>query len=145
IRQYPVGHHRSGEDGHGRRMGFKTLTRPSKKAQAKHLEDLRAIIRRNRGAPQARLVQELNLSITGWSNFFSRAASKKVFSRMDDQLYHKLRRWARRRHPQKNAHWVMSRYWFSDGVRHWNFGQPDVVQLRKHNRTPVERHVKVQG
>jgi RNA-directed DNA polymerase len=145
VRQIAVGRHRSGENGHDQRMGFKVFIKPSKAAQKKHLKDLRTIVHRNRTAPQEKLVTELNLSITGWCNFNSRAVSKKVFNRMDNLLYYKLHRWGRRRHNNKNGHWVIDRYWFSDGIRKWNFGQPGGVRLRKHNHTLIERHVKVHG
>ena len=64
---------------------------------------------------------------------------------MDYLLYYKLHQWGRRRHPKKNGHWVTRRYWFSDGVRNWIFGQPNGVRLRKHNHTRIVRHEKVWG
>ncbi len=144
VRQVKTGRHRSSHNGHDR-VGFKVLIKPSKKAQQRHLNDLRVIVRRNRAAPQEKLITELNRSIGGWCNFNSRVVSKQVFSRMDYLLYYKLHRWSRRRHSHKNGHWITRRYWFSDGVRHWNFGQPNGVRLRKHNHTLIERHEKVRG
>jgi len=145
IRQVRVGYHRSGENGHDQRMGFKVFITPSKAAQKKHLNDLRVLVHRYGTAPQERLISKMNQSIVGWCNFYSRAVSKDVFNRIDSLVYQKLRWWAKRRHPNKNGHWVTDRYWFSDGVRKWNFGQPGGLRLRKHNHTLIERHVKVQA
>lgn len=141
IRQYPVGKTQS-------RQGFKTIIRPSKAAQTRHLRRLREIVKKHRSATQAELIAQLNPIIRGWSNYYSAVCSKATFSRMDYQLYLKLRRWSRRRHPQKNRHWIAQKYWQITKGRGWVFKpttQQEQIALYKHAQTPIKRHIKVQG
>jgi len=56
-----------------------------------------------------------------------------------------LRRWAKRRHPNKGKKWVANRYWGVDQGQGWNFQSPGRPRLRKHVHTAIRRHVKVKG
>lgn len=136
VRQFPTGRHRS-------RQGFKTIIKPSKQAQKRHLRKMAEVIRTHRGSNQTALLVALNPKIRGWSNYYRPCAAKKVFDRMDSQLYWKLRKWAKWRHPRKSGRWRHQRYWlrkrgrldFSDGH----------ITLVKYADTPIQRHVKVRG
>ncbi len=90
IRQYPVGRLHS-------RRGYKTLIKPSKKAQQRHLRELKAVVRQHRGSNQTALIAALNPKIRGWARYYRTCSAKRVFARMDSQLHWKLRRWAKRR------------------------------------------------
>jgi RNA-directed DNA polymerase len=62
--------------------------------------------------------------------------------------YSQLRSWARKRHPNKNAHWIADKYWHTNGNKNWEFstrGKEGVYRLLNHTDTPIERHIKVQG
>jgi RNA-directed DNA polymerase len=123
--------------------GFKTIIRPSEKAQKRHLLKLKDTIRSHRGNSQAALVSALNPVIRGWANYYRTCAAKATFYRMDDQIYQKLSRWAAFRHRNKNAGWRYRRYWrrvkdniiFSDGTS----------TLVKYQMTRIFRHAKVRG
>ena len=140
IRQYRVGKTHS-------KQGFKTFIKPSKAAQIRHGQRLRQIIRGHRAATQAQLIAHLNPVIRGWSNYYSTVCSKAVFSAMDCQLYHKLRAWSYRRHPHKNRHWIACKYWRLRDGKGWLFAPPGdkATPLRKHESTPIRRHIKVQS
>jgi RNA-directed DNA polymerase len=60
-----------------------------------------------------------------------------------------LRRWARRRHPNKNATWVANRYWSEVPGRKWVFAARHegriTEELAKHVKTQIKRHVKTKG
>ena len=62
---------------------------------------------------------------------------------MDDQVFRKLYRWARFRHPRKNRGWCFHRYWRRQGYRN-NFGH-GTSWLARYADTPIVRHVKVRG
>ncbi len=62
---------------------------------------------------------------------------------MDDQVFRKLYRWARFRHPRKNRGWCFDRYWRRQGNRN-NFGD-GTSWLARYADTPIVRHVKVRG
>ena len=136
IRQFPTGKYSS-------RRGYKTLIKPSKKAQQRHLLAMAEVIRSHRGSNQTALLAALNPKIRGWANYYRPCSAKKVFDRMDSQLHWKLRKWAKWRHNRKSAHWRHQRYWkrkrqrldFTDGT----------ITLVKYADAPIRRHVKVKG
>ena len=53
----------------------------------------------------------LNPKIRGWAQYYSASVAKKTFDRMDAQVFRKLYRWARFRHPRKTGGWCVKRYW----------------------------------
>lgn len=144
VRQYPVGKTHSGRNAKGELLGFKTLIKPSKKAIRRHEEILGEIVRRHRAAPQAALIAKLNPVIQGWTRYYSTVAAKKVFAHLAHQTYLKLRRWARRRHHNLYRRKVARKYWRLEKGR-WEFAPKGGTPLYQHTRTPITRHIKVQG
>lgn len=141
IRQYPVGKTHS-------KKGFKTIIKPSREAQRRHLRRIGEVVKTYRALPQAALIHRLNPIFRGWANYFSTACSKKIYSRVDHMVYQKLRAWAYRRHPNKNHHWITGKYWLVDIGEGWVFAarqEQCTMRLFKHTQTPVKRHVKVQA
>jgi RNA-directed DNA polymerase len=123
--------------------GFKTLIKPSKEAQKRHLRHIRTIIRQHRGAPQAALVTALNPIIRGWAQYYRSCVAKRVFSQMDAQVFRKLYQWATYRHRRKCGGWRFRRYWrYRDG--RWRFSD-GTSTLSHHEAVPIVRHAKVKG
>ncbi len=149
LRQYPVGTTHSGKRTHapgapGTPLGFKTLTAPSKAAIRRHEEALRTQLRWQSAAPQRAVIQQLNPRIRGWAAYYSTAAAKAALGRMDFHTFVKLKRWARHRHPHKPWLWIKAKYWrLETGT--WTFGTRDGTWLRRHDQTPIRRHIKVRG
>ncbi len=141
VRQYRVGKYHTytyrGE------AGFKTLIKPSQEAIRRHSQQLRAIIRQYRGAPQAGLVRALNPVIRGWSMYYQSCVAKRAYTRLDYTLFHQLRQWTRQRHQSKTGGWRKRRYWRRQGNRR-NFSDGNST-LTWHVETPIRRHVKVQS
>jgi RNA-directed DNA polymerase len=62
-------------------------------------------------------------------------------------------RWAKRRHPNKNAEWIRQKYWRSLGDRKWVFaadvvtkdGKKGIMELYSLASTPIARHKKIMG
>jgi RNA-directed DNA polymerase len=141
IRQYPVGKTHA-------KQGFKTFIKPSKEALSRHSRRIQEIVQSHKAASQAVLIDRLNPIIRGWANYYSNACSKAIYSLMDHQVYLKLRAWARRRHPQKNQHWIAHKYWLIGSGQGWVFSpnnNPQSMRLFKHSQTTIKRHVKVQN
>lgn len=145
IRQYKVGRTKSGKNAYGKLLGFKTIIKPSSKAIRKHVHSLRLTIDNHNGAGQAQLIAALNRTIRGWARYYSAVASTRVFNKLSNMLFEALWSWAKRRHPNKGKKWVANRYWRVDQGKGWNFQAPGQAQLRIHVKTPIRRHVKVQG
>ncbi|WP_418904110.1 group II intron reverse transcriptase/maturase [Moorena producens] len=135
IKQHKVGKNHS-------KPGFKTIIEPSKKKVTEHYKKLEKVIESNKSASQANLIYGLKPQIIGWCNYYRSVCSKETFSDLDRKLWNKLRRWGKRRHPQKAATWVMNKYWGTTGEDNWVFKDKE-VSLPKHAKTPIIRHVKV--
>jgi RNA-directed DNA polymerase len=149
VRQYQVGRYktrtyrgRAGFPGQAARTG-KTLIRPSKKAQKRHLAHLKQVIRDYRGSSQGGLIGKLNPIIRGWANYYKTCSAKAIFNQMTTQLYFKLRRWAEFRHPRKWPSWCYRRYWKRlDGLIRFTDGEHYLFQ---YEHTKIQRHTKVIG
>ncbi len=144
VRQFPVGRTHSGKSPRGIPLGYKTLIKPSRTAQQRHDRRLHEIVYRQRGSPQAALIRELNPVIRGWCTYYAGVVAKDVFSRLDYNLHHKLRRWATRRHSGKHKRRIVHKYWRLEQGS-WKFDTPQGVRLRTHSLTRIKRHVKVAG
>ncbi|GET39530.1 RNA-directed DNA polymerase [Microseira wollei NIES-4236] len=90
----------------------------------------------------------MNPIIRGCSNYYSTKVSKETYSHCDNILDLQLRRWGKRRHPNKSLKWVHSKYWNSIGNRNWVFstrkGQ-NAFKLQNHSDTKIVRSTKVKG
>lgn len=144
IRQYPVGKHQSGKSGQGKKLGFKTIIRPSKKKVALHIQRLRDTIDAYKTAPQAALISKLNPIIRGWCNYYSRVCSKQTFSKCEHiLLFSQLRAWARYRTGNFNSK-TLNKYWHYIEGR-LTFSTRKGVKLTPHSSIPIVRHIKVRG
>ena len=95
-----------------------------------------------RGVSQEALIYRLNPKIRGWCNYFKPFVSKKVFTRMNNQMFKRLCDWARRRHGNKGRNWIAHKQWRREKGK-WIFGVKDGPTLIKHIETPIQRFVKV--
>ena len=141
IRQYRVTKHHTRT--YRGRPGFKTLIKPARKAIKRHLYQLKQLIRQYRGCSQAALIGVLNPIIRGWTNYYRCCTAKKIFDRIDKELFWKLVKWANFRHPNKWWGWKYRRYWRQqDGRIEFT---DDQYTLIPHHYTKIERHTKVKG
>ncbi|MBC6478847.1 MAG: group II intron reverse transcriptase/maturase [Hormoscilla sp. GM7CHS1pb] len=149
IRQYEVGKHKSGKNGHGTSLGFKTLIKPSKNSIKKHKEELSGIVHSHKALSQATLIAKLNPMIRGWCNHYKTVVSKETYGDMDKFLWNITWQWATRRHPNKSHEWIAEKYWRPQKDRKWNFigktKDGNEIELYRHSETEIIRHVKVKG
>ncbi len=123
--------------------GRKLLIKPTKKGIQRHRDNLAELLRKLRGATQEQVIKALNPRIRGWANYYRHVVSKQAFSKLDNQLHWVLRRWAKRRHPNKSGDWAFNRYWSYRKTR-WEFRDKQ-LSLYQHAATEITRHVKVIG
>jgi len=64
---------------------------------------------------------------------------------MGVRVWQKLRRWTKRRHPNKTLKWCLNKYFHAVGGNKWTFSTKDGLALASHQDTPIKRHVKVRG
>lgn len=139
-----MGKHNSGKNSHGYPLGFKTLIKPSKERVKKHYEKIAEVIFRHTSAPQRALVLRLNPIIRGWANYYSTAVRKETFSKLDHMVWQRIKRWGKRRHPNKSAQWVNDKYFKTVNDRSWVFSD-GISALVTHSATHIVRHTKVRG
>lgn len=148
IRQYKVGKYQSGKNTKGELLGFKTIIRPSDESVKSHYLKIAQTVNRLNAAPQNILIKELNPIIRGWCNYFKTVCSKDTFTSIYNLVHKRLRRWADRRHPNKNKHWVGNKYWTKKNEENWIFGckyKDNHFELIKHPKIAIKRHIKVIG
>jgi RNA-directed DNA polymerase len=148
IRQHPVGKHQTQSTG----RGYTTLIKPSKKKVIEHAKELAKTVQAHKTAPQEALIKALNPLIRGWANYYRTGNSSETYSTLDSLLYIKLKRWAERRHPNKNKGWCASRSWGIDQGKGWEFSPKNsTIKLLKYRHTKVispgtkDQYVKVKG
>jgi RNA-directed DNA polymerase len=138
VRRYPNG---------------KLLIKPSRKSIRSLLARVKEIVRKHLGGTAHRLVMQLNAVIRGWANYHRHVVSKRIFARIDEQIFRLLWRWARHRHPRKGHRWIKDKYFERVGTRDWWFfgesldQEERFVHLRLFHATSVKivRHVQVKS
>lgn len=140
---------------HLRKYQGKLLVTPSRQNVHAFLQKVRAIIRAHGASAQAVLIHALNRVILGWVMYHRHIVATHTFCKVDHVLWHCLWRWARRRHQNKNANWVLHRYWHPVDGRSWRFaadtsvrpldGHPDWLKLVCANKTIIRRHLKIRA
>lgn len=136
-----------------RKYKEKLLIKPSKKSTSNFYEKLRKVIGERLMVKHEDLIRTLNPILRGWAQYHRPAVAKQAFSRMEWLLFWRLMRWAKRRHPNKDAKWIRKKYWRSIGDRNWVFavdvvtkgGKKEVMELYSLAGTPIERHKKIRG
>jgi RNA-directed DNA polymerase len=83
--------------------------------------------------------------IKRWANYFCALVSKEVFDKIDSLLLKRLRRWTRRRHPNKSATWVNKKYFPNlKKTRNLVLNDGEYI-LNQHSDIPIIGHIKVKG
>ena len=137
-----------------RRYKSKVLLKPSCKNVKTFLTKIGDLMRRQSGHLTAgELVQRLNPLIRGWALYHRHASSSRTFAYVDNVIFRRLWRWARRRHRHKPARWVMKKYFALPNGEGWRFngtvrsrsGRRYAVRLLKATDVHIRRHIKVRG
>jgi RNA-directed DNA polymerase len=144
IRQFLVGKTKTGMNGHGGPLGFKTIIKPSKAAIQRHVRKLRATVRTYRHMDQRRLIRGLNPVIMGWTGYYRSVSSKKCFGGLSYVLFRMLWSWGKWRHPKKSKRWIKDKYWRLNEHRAFR-PRNHALKLHQHHETAIRRHVKVQN
>ena len=105
------------------------LIKPSQKAIANIIEKVRSILKMAKAWSQDKLINLLNPTIRGWTNYHRHVVATETFSKLDHILWKMLWTWAKRRHPKKGRKWVANRYWQPTLSRRWTFRDSKVLFL----------------
>ncbi len=129
------------------------IIKPSRKNLKAVLDKIRKEVKVNRAATAGHMITRLNPIIKGWANYHRHVCSKDTYHYMGYALFNLLWRWAKRRHPNKGARWIRTKYFKSIGNRNWVFtgemggadGKSRKVYLLEATYTQIRRHVKIKG
>lgn len=130
---------------------LKLLIKPSDKSIHSFKLGIKQTLRKARHLTQAQLIHLLNPKIIGWANYHKSVVSKETFSLLEDYIWHSVYRWAKRRHPNKGAHWIMRKYFKRIGKRSYRFsgieelenGTTREVTLKIMSDIPIRRYTKI--
>jgi RNA-directed DNA polymerase len=145
VRQYKVGKYQSGKNRRGKKLGFKTIIKPSKEKVILHYRKIADTCDTHKSVKQEVLIKKLIPIIRGWCNYYKTVVSKETFSKLSNLTYLRLARWAYRRHPNKTKAWANKKYWITIGLDNWVFGVNNDIYLGKHSKVAIKRHIKVKG
>lgn len=138
VRRYPNG---------------KLLIKPSRKSIKSLLVRVKEIVREHLGSTAHLLVTKLNPVIRGWAMYHRHVVSKRIFARIDAEIFGVLWRWAKAHHVRKGLRWIKAKYFERVGTRDWWFfgeapGRPAHLRhLRLFHASSVKivRHVQVKS
>ncbi|NHC12143.1 group II intron reverse transcriptase/maturase [Pseudomonas stutzeri] len=102
----------------------KLLIKPSKKNVSAFYRKVREIIKGSGALTQDALIGQLNPVLKGWAQYHSPVVAKEAFSKLDNLIFWRIWRWAKRRHPRKSADWIRNKYFRSIGRQNWVFAYP---------------------
>lgn len=104
-----------------RKFKGKLIIKPSHKSMKKITRKISEIIKENQTATQEILIKKINEVTVGWANYHHSSCAKKCFHTLDHRIWEMLWRWSKRRHPNKNKHWIVNKYWKEHKGRKWTF------------------------
>ena len=136
-----------------RKFNGKLLMRPTRANIKSLLRRTRELICRYRGAKTESLLHRLNRVLRGWAHQFRHLVAKKIFGSIDHYLFRQVWRWARKRHNNKGARWVKTRYFSSVGKVRWQLNAkqkrpgecPRTIILFQLSSLPIRRHIKIRS
>ena len=136
-----------------RKYKGKMIIKPAKKNVKTFLKKVRGIIKTNKQATAAHLIEKLAPVIRGWANYHQHVASKATYQSVDHAIFQSLWRWVKRRHPHKGKRWIKNKYFHQVGNRKWVFsgetlgknGKIQTLHLPLAASTPIKRHVPIKG
>ncbi|UUM21566.1 reverse transcriptase domain-containing protein [Mycoavidus sp. SF9855] len=133
-----------------RKYNGKLLIKPAKKSIKALLDKVREIIKRSGSVTQAQLIYKLNPIIRGWAQYHRHVVAKASFTLIDNAIWQCLRKWAKRRHPSKGAHWIEKKYFHRVEGRNGVFaaqercnGETRITALFNAVSVPIVRHIKI--
>ena len=107
------------------KTGYKLLTKPSKKAIKEIRHKIRQTWLKYKSNQVKELIAKLNPIIRGWANYHRKGVARKIFESLDQWMHTRARRYAKRKHPNKNETWRKQKYFgrFNlDRKDKWVFG-----------------------
>jgi RNA-directed DNA polymerase len=124
------------------------LITPSQKAVKRLLSKVSKLLHSYQAVTAYDLIGELNPVLIGWANYYKYVVSHRTFSTVDHKVNRKLWFWAKRRHHNKGAWWVLEKYFKPHRGTAQVFTGNKEEQLRQCavlGYIPIHRHIKIRS
>ena len=132
TRRFHIQRHR--QKGSTRRLIY---TYPAKKSLNGIRRKVRAATRRQTTSLTAGVTfRRLGQITRGWALYFRHGSSSRAFSAVQHHLWWAVWRWLRKKHPNRNAGWIIGHYY---GRGRW-WPQADGVTLFQPSTVAIERY-----
>jgi RNA-directed DNA polymerase len=136
-----------------RHRSGKILIKPSKRSVQTFWPKIQETLDHSGSLTAGAMIRRSNQQIKGWTMYHRLAVSSHIFARVDDPIYWKLRRWCRKRHPQKSWKWIRKKYfqrtdgnaWVFTGVIGDRDGHGEPIRLMKAAGVRILRWQKIRS
>jgi RNA-directed DNA polymerase len=120
---------------------------PSKASFQALKDKVRTLCKQARGTTPTRLIETLNPVLRGWANYHRYVICGETFAKLDNFVWQRVYRWARRRHSDKTGRWITDRYFPHHQGERWRFTDPATGQqlLRVQEAVKPQRYLKIKG
>jgi RNA-directed DNA polymerase len=120
---------------------------PSKVSFQALKDKVRTLCKQARGTPPARLIETLTPVLRGWANYHRYVICGETFAKVDNFVWQRVYRWARRRHSNKTGRWITDRYFPHCQGESWRFTDPVTGKqlLRVQEAVKPQRYLKIRG
>ena len=110
IRKYRKTHKKSNEP-----SDYKLLIKPQRENVDRVLKGCKVIFDKSKASKQDSLISQLNPKLQGWANYYRFVVSSATFGEIDDIIWNRTLNWAKRKHPDKSAKWIILKYYTKRG------------------------------
>jgi len=123
----------------------KLLIKPQKEKVIDFLRRIQTVLDKNKTAKTETVIRLLNPMLQGFAMYYRFAVSKRTFSYIQNALWEKLWRWAKRRHPRKGRRWIASKYFTIKEKRKWVFKAETGDEILCIEGIPIVRFKKIKS
>jgi len=114
---------------------------PTKESVINILRSCKEVLDQNKATPQEAVIKLLNSKLQGWGYYYKFANSQKAFSKIDNAMWQKTKRWSKRRHNNKSGKWIIHNLYETSGnTLHFAVGDLKLIRI---GSIPIQRYVKV--
>jgi RNA-directed DNA polymerase len=120
---------------------------PSRASLQALTDKVRTLCKQARGSTPEQLIDTLTPVLRGWANYHRPSIGGETFAKLDNFVWQRVYRWAKRRHSDKTGRWITDRYFRHRKGEPWRLTDPATGKqlLRVQEAVNPQRHLKVKG
>jgi RNA-directed DNA polymerase len=97
---------------------------PSKASFQALKDKVRTLCKQARGTTPEQPIDTLTPVLRGWANYHCHVICGETFTKLDNFVWQRVYRWAKRRHSDKTGRWITDRYFPYRKGEPWRFTDP---------------------